>query len=399
MNAIEKCCKTKSNRNYYKSEENTLRSLNIYYSYHVMGKQKYINIRKANKTCDLPNFVSYKTLSEMIRSIDIGPIHNIHPTLTSGCNESEIECDGMYRNLIDFAPRLAKFYLTVNEKREDKLETFPEHPRKDPDSHLFLMAIGGDEAPGTGTSFLLSFLNVGLRIASSFENFLLFGSNAKENGFIVRQYVSTLLADIKLLECKIFEVTVGSKIVKAEFKLQALPNDMKMLCFLSGELSNSARYFTTFANVTKFDSNDIRKHFDMNAESADWHPFKYEKRVQDAKRVAIKKSELKNKNVKPSTLRTNITTFISNVLHSRQEEIPLLEQYIDLARCEPLHLKNNVVKELFMKVLRVVLAQVNFTGITSFRNLHGENLFVNFIDFVKVDMNCNHLAKKNHCLV
>ena len=28
-----------------------------------------------------------------------------------------------------------------------------------------------------------------------------------------------------------------------------LPNDMKKLCFLAGELSNAAKYFTTFADV------------------------------------------------------------------------------------------------------------------------------------------------------
>ena len=34
--------------NFYESNENRIRSLNVYYSHNVMGKQKYKAIRKAN---------------------------------------------------------------------------------------------------------------------------------------------------------------------------------------------------------------------------------------------------------------------------------------------------------------------------------------------------------------
>ena len=46
-----------------------------------------------------------------------------------------------------------------------------------------------------------------------------------------------------------FLVSVDTENVKVEFKLAELPNDMKMLSFLAGELLNSAKYFTTFADV------------------------------------------------------------------------------------------------------------------------------------------------------
>ena len=36
-------------KQYYQSHENLLRSLNVYYSHCVMGKAKFLNIRKANK--------------------------------------------------------------------------------------------------------------------------------------------------------------------------------------------------------------------------------------------------------------------------------------------------------------------------------------------------------------
>ena len=52
--------------------------------------------------------------------------------------------------------------------------------------------------------------------------------------------------------------------VKVQFKMNELPNDMKMLCFL---LSNSATYFTTilFANVNRNDAMDIKKFFGTNS--------------------------------------------------------------------------------------------------------------------------------------
>ena len=42
-----------------------------------------------------------------------------------------------------------------------------------------------------------------------------------------------------------------------ELKVELLPNDMKMLAFLGGELTNAAYFFTTVANVNRDDKNDI----------------------------------------------------------------------------------------------------------------------------------------------
>ena len=39
-------------------------------------------------------------------------------------------------------------------------------------------------------------------------------------------------------------------IVQVKFYFAELPNDMKMLAFLAGELSNSAKYFFSFATVS-----------------------------------------------------------------------------------------------------------------------------------------------------
>ena len=145
----------------------------------------------------------------------------------------------MYRDLVEFAPRLAQFYLTVNSQRIDKLKEFNEYASKINDtSFVFLFAIGGDEASKSGTSFLVSFLNVGRRIDSSYENFLLFGANVKENGEVVCRYLKKLLSDVKYLETQVFKVLIGTDEVNVEFRLEGLPNDMKFLAFLCGELTN-----------------------------------------------------------------------------------------------------------------------------------------------------------------
>ena len=104
-------------------------------------------------------------------------------------------------------------------------------------------------APGVGTIFNVSFLNVGKRILSGSETFMVFGGDVKENSLIVKRFVEKAIEDFIYLESKVFLVSVDTENVKVEFKLAELSNDMKMLSFLAGELSNSAKYFTTFADV------------------------------------------------------------------------------------------------------------------------------------------------------
>ena len=378
---------------YYHSEKNKMRSLNVYYGHSVLGKRKYISLLKSNKNPDMSNYVSYKILSKMIRDVDIGTVISVIPTLTENLPQEETG-EGMFRDLRSYALRLVEFYLKVDKHRVDKLKTFEKFDKKDPSSTLFLMCIGGDEAPLAGTSFLISFLNVGKRIASSFENYLIFGANVKENSGVVKRYLKILLKDIRYLENSVFSVTVDNKVYNIEFKLQGLPNDMKMLSFLAGELTNSALYFTTFANVSQHDSIDINKTFSFTGNTS-WKPFDYAKRIKDASLVSKKVLELEKKNVKETTCRTLLTSYISNQLKSRQEKVPLMEEYIDLARCEPLHLKNNCTKELFMKILDIVISEAKLpSNVKNFKDVPELNIFHQFIVFVKTDMNSNFLAKK-----
>jgi len=139
---------------YALSSKCLLQSAFIYYSNNVMGKRKYCSIRKmTRKTLHagsrLPNYVPWERLSNFLNSIDIGQLLNVHPTLTETAHLSSSDStEGCYRRLDTYALRLAQYYLTVNATRNDKLIQFENIKRKNPQSMMFAMAIGGDGAPG-----------------------------------------------------------------------------------------------------------------------------------------------------------------------------------------------------------------------------------------------------------
>ena len=123
-----------------------MRSLDIFYSPDVMEKIICISIRKANKTIGVPNIVPYKQVAICINNVDIWLCSKyIYPIFTDGLDPEDIGA-GKCRDLVQYAPRLAQFYLKVNEHRLDKLKCFNDVPKKDDSSFLFIIAIGGDEA-------------------------------------------------------------------------------------------------------------------------------------------------------------------------------------------------------------------------------------------------------------
>ena len=65
----------------------------------------------------------------------------------------------------------------------------------------FLFAIGVDEAPQSGTSFSVSFLNIGERVTSSSKNFLLFGVNVNNYGVAV---ILFMVSQLKNLETEVY---------------------------------------------------------------------------------------------------------------------------------------------------------------------------------------------------
>ena len=171
-----------------KSEQNKLRSLNTYYSHDVLGKRKYLNLRKANKQAKFQghsvfNYISYKELAQVINIIDIGTVKNLSDLCSDYKNTPVV-----YSEPVEFILRLAEFYLLVNEERLDKLKSFEHFPWKEASSFLFAIAAGGNGAPGIGIPVLISFINVGERIASSAEQFLFCGADVDTNSDIVTNF-------------------------------------------------------------------------------------------------------------------------------------------------------------------------------------------------------------------
>ena len=60
-----------------------------------------------------------------------------------------------------------------------------------------------------------------------------------QTGPVVKTYVQLLCQEIADLEGRVFEIDG----VKVTFKFEEVPNDMKMLAIMRGEVSNSAKFF------------------------------------------------------------------------------------------------------------------------------------------------------------
>ena len=75
-----------SKSDYESSDENLFRSLSVYYSHNVFGKERYRKMRSASKTPNIPNFVDYPKLSKHIREIDICNVKDISG-FTKGIHE------------------------------------------------------------------------------------------------------------------------------------------------------------------------------------------------------------------------------------------------------------------------------------------------------------------------
>ena len=61
----------------------------------------------------------------------------------------------------------------------------------------------------------------------------------------MKRYATKIAAEIQVIESKEYFV----KESKVTFSFELVPADMKWLASISGELSNAAYYFSTFANV------------------------------------------------------------------------------------------------------------------------------------------------------
>jgi hypothetical protein len=178
------------------------------------------------------------------------------------------------------------------------------------------VSIGGDGAPfgkdDTACVWLVSFLNTGKAFLSSNENFLLFGANCSENCIPVSRFLKKLHQDIQDIEKKTFSIQFNdNKFVDVKFVFAELPNDMKMLSFIAGELSNSAKYFSSFADVNIEAIYDVQGTFAIDGQDCKWKPWQYNHRLRVAQRVENLKKYLQKKKLAETTKRSTITQCIA----------------------------------------------------------------------------------------
>ena len=88
-----------------------------------------------------------------------------------------------------------------------------------------------------------------------------------------------------------------------------------------------------------------------------------------------------------------LCTFIGS-LNSRQEIHPLVGKYIDSAKADPLHLKNNICQGIFVDIWKSLYTMLPDLVYTSYADVLEDNIFRKFVDYVKVDMHLNQLSSK-----
>ena len=130
-----------------------------------------------------------------------------------------------------------------------------------------------------------------------------------------------------------------------------------------------------------------------NVFGIDWVPFSYEKRLSDSVKANKKKDELSKLYVTPETRRTKLTTFVTDTLRSRKEDVPLVSYSISLAKNEPFHLNNNDCKEMFLNIWKSIFSNFTHQTFKSFSKLPQNSILYLFVSFVRAKMKLNKLAR------
>jgi len=396
----------KSLLEYEKSHDNMLRSAGIYYSKGVMGKKKYKAVYKItsfrkvkgkNKSsrltisgCPIPKLVPYHRLMSFV--IDIGSLLSVRETLCDGMNEKE-KVDGLYRNIEELLISISSFYL--NNRSYYEIHDFGVHD-------TFYIALGGDGAPcgkdDTAVAWLVSVLNIGQQVLSSSENFLLFGANCSENCLPVRRFVLKLMKDVERIQNSVYAINLDNgESRQVRFVFSEFPNDMKMLCFLTGELSNSATYFSSFADVTyqSLKCKSLLTDTFGPEPTNTYKPWTYSHRVKVAGAVLKYKNKISKETIAESTKRSKVTKFIAE-RKSRQEYHPLLGKLVNNIHVDSLHLKNNACAHAHNCFLDELLKQCSKVtdNYSSFSKLPSTCKFVHYVETLQSKCNLKRLSKK-----
>ena len=180
---------------------------------------------------------------------------------------------------------------------------------------------------------------------------------------------------------------------KVTFSFEMLPADMKWLATYSGELPNSACYFSSFANVSSNDKHVVNGSLGPGSENT-WHPWVYEERLKVVQAVDEMKEGLSKKKLSVATVRKKTLEFIKEQ-GSRQEFEPLIGRLVDKAYAEPLHNSNNAWQFLHLKLLEVAFAKSEIPASCvnpSVLPIHSP--IRKYLDVLKDDVKATRLRKK-----
>lgn len=397
------------NKEVAKFEENTdnlVRSVKVLYCKGLISKEKYKSVRlslcmKSNGNSarrssikvsgvKVPKILTYEKVISFLKSIHTGKIMDMKSEFCGNLKDEE-QVEGAFRQLEDFLLELSSLYIHVDKVLSKEGTPFLHHFNEAP--YSFKVAVGADGAPfgkdDEATAWLLSFLNVGHRIASQNENFLLAGANCPESHVVMKLYAKKLVSDIAYVESKNYNVA-GYPV---QFKFTLVPSDMKWLATFAGELSNAAHYFSSFANVHVGNKDTVNGAIGEGREFT-WQPWNYNDRLAVAARVKAKQNELDATRLAPSTKRSKLTQFIKDQ-KSRQESEPIIAHLVDYAFAEPLHNSNNAWQYINSLLLEEAVSRSNISVAgCDVSALPDKTPLKKFVLSVKNDVGATRLYKK-----
>ena len=179
---------------------------------------------------------------------------------------------------------------------------------------------------------------------------------------------------------------------RVTFSFELVPADMKWLASVSGELSNAAYYFSSFANVSNDNKHTVNGSFGPQPDTT-WQPWKYKERLEVAGKISKLKKDLEQK-LSVATKRKKVLESIK-ALKSRQEFPPLLGPLIDKAYAKPLHNANNAWQFLHKKILEFAIAKSNLpSSCTDVCALSVDSPFRKYLLALEVEVKASRLRKK-----
>ena len=171
-------------REYEKNEANMIRSVSVLCSGGLMSKLKYQRTRsiisfngeesnareglKINNSIETASLAEYCKVMAFIKSVAVGELKDFKEFCAEGTNEMEDGIIGVYKVLHPHLLTLASLYFALEDAKIVNLLWFGKQ------NHV-KVTIGADGAPfgkdDEATSWLISFMNTEIRVASCYNNF------------------------------------------------------------------------------------------------------------------------------------------------------------------------------------------------------------------------------------